>query len=68
MPIKLATKQAVGSHYKPIRCLPCGMTTADVPPKSVHAFRLWCAGVPKEQAEDYAEFVKVRNEIEGDRL
>ncbi len=43
---------------RPIRCLPRGMTTADEPPTTPHAFRLWCAGVPKEQAEDYAEFVQ----------
>ena len=71
MSLKLVAKQIVGSHRRPIRYKPRGMTTADASPTNPHAFRLWCAGVPpvagpKEQAEDYAEFVKVHREIEGD--
>ncbi len=67
----MTTKPLVNHLRQPIRCLPRGMTTADEPPVNPHAFRLWCAGVPpvagpKEQAEDYAEFVKVRNEIEAE--
>ncbi len=58
---------------RPIRCLPRGMTTADEPPKSVHAFRLWygdCrrAGVPKEQAEGYAEFVQTYRGIAAEEF
>ncbi len=66
MPIKLTVPSLVTHLRRPIRCLPRGMTTADDPPRGAHAFRLWCAGVPKEQAEDYAEFVKVHREIEGE--
>ncbi len=67
MPINLTVPSLVNHLRKPIRCKDRGMTTADEPPTNPHAFRLWCAGVPKEQAEDYAEFVKVHSEIEGEQ-
>ncbi len=63
MPPKLNLSPIVNHLRKPIRCLSRGMTTADMPPTNPHAFRLWCAGVPKEQAEDYAEYIKARSEI-----
>jgi len=52
----IETKTIVNHLRKPIRCKDRGMTTADEPPANPHAFRLWCVGVPKGQAE----FVKVR--------
>ncbi len=68
MPIKLTTPPIVNHLRQPIRCLPRGMTTADAPPTNPHAFRLWCAGVPKGQAEDYAEFVQTYRGIAAEEL
>lgn len=53
---------------QPIRCKPRGMTTADEPPTNPHAFRLWCAGVPKEQAGGYAEFVQTYRGIAAEEF
>ncbi len=53
---------------QPIRCKPRGMTTADEPPTNPHAFRLWCAGVPKEQAANYAEFVQTYRGIAAEEF
>ena len=64
MPITSTIPPIVNHLRKPIRCIDRGQTTAETPPANPHAFRLWCAGVPKGQAEGYAEFVKVHHEIE----
>ncbi len=61
-------KSLVNHLRRPIRCLPRGMTTADEPPTNAHAFRLWCAGVPKEQAEEYAEFMQTYRGIAAEEF
>ncbi len=73
MPLKLAVPPIVSHLRKPIRCKPRGMTTADAPPTNPHAFRLWygdCrrAGVPRDQAENYAEFVQTYRGITAEEF
>ncbi len=71
MPINPTVPSLVNHLRQPIRCKDRGMTTAaiaDAPPTNPHAFRLWCAGVPKEQAEGYAEFVQTYRGIAAEEF